>query len=97
MPFDLESTSDLNQFSAECSWRGLHNACDLHRDRRSTGHDVAIAQPLPSRANECKWIHSRMPPECTVFIGHESIEVERRHVFQLHRMPPYMIVARKGP
>src|SRR5262249_57688725 len=93
--FDLERSCDLDEFPHDRSRCGTNHARDLHSDRRSARHNVAIAHPLPARPYERKWIDPWMPSKHAIFVRDESIQVKRRYFFERNLMPPHMILARK--
>src|SRR5213596_4123813 len=96
MSLELQGSRHLDEFACQRPARGMNDARNLHRDRRSTRYNAAVPNPLESRTNQGDGIHSRMPAEHPVFVANKRVQVEGRYLIQQNRMPPDVIIAPKG-
>ncbi len=74
----------------------LHQAGDLHGERRAAGDDAPVADELPARAPDRPGIDAMMHPEALVLEGDQHGEVARVDVFDVDRQAPAAVGRRVG-
>jgi hypothetical protein len=97
MALDLYRARNLDQFAAHGPRGWIDDARNLHCDGRSTGDNMAVANPLRAGAEQRQRIYAGMPSEHPVFISDERVQVEQRDLVWRNRMAPNVIIAGKRP
>ncbi len=97
MPFQLRSAPQLTQLAVESARMRVEQPRHLHRQGAAARHHARAGQVLPRRPQQRQRVHAGVLVKPAIFVGEQRVQVVRRHLTGLHRIPPHAIGVGKAP